>query len=228
VLQLHALASTGIRLGALHSIRIRDLERFGDLYKITIYAGEDNDEYYTFCTPEATKEIDRYLDFRKRHGEKITGDSFLLVKQFNVNSRVKIQFTGEQYGKQSLRIILEDYIRNSGLREIDHDNPNKRKEVPIFHGMRKFFSSQLVKADVKTEYRWLLEGHSLKANDKSYVKISENPKDLLDEYLKAVDNLTINEEKRLRKKVEKLVGDKSQLEILARDVAILKSKMKRR
>jgi integrase len=219
------LASTGIRIGALHSIRIHDLERFGDLYKITIYAGEDNDEYYTFCTPEATKEIDRYLDFRKRHGEKITGDSFLLVKQFNVNSK---HFTGEQYGKQSLRIISEDHIRNSGLREIDHDNPHKRKEVPIFHGFRKFFSSQLVKADVKTEYKWLLEGHSLKANDKSYVKISENPKDLLKEYLKAVDNLTINEENRLRKKVEKLEGDKSQLEILARDVAILKSKMKKR
>jgi hypothetical protein len=74
----------------------------------------------------------------------------------------------------------------------------------------------------------LLEGHSLKANDKSYVKISENPKDLLKEYLKAVDNLTINEENRLRKKVEKLEVDKSQLEILARDVAILKSKMKKR
>jgi integrase len=219
------LASTGIRIGALHSIRIRDLERFGDLYKITIYAGEDNDEYYTFCTPETAKEIDTYLDFRKRHGERITGDSFLLVKQFNVNS--KIQFTGEQYGKHSLQIILEDYIRRSGLRRIDHDNPHKRKEVPIFHGFRKFFSSQLVKADIKTEIRWLLEGHGLLGNDRSYVKVSENVKDLLDQYTKAIDNLTINEENRLKKKIEVLEVQKSRFEKIIKDVEELKRKYNR-
>jgi len=194
------LASTGMRIGALRSIRIRDLERFDDLYKVTIYAGEDNSEYYTFCSPEAAKEIDTYLDFRRRHGEKITGDSFLLVKKFNVD--LGIQFTGKQYGKHSLQIILEDYIRRSGLREIDHDNPHKRKEVPILHGLRKFHSTQLVKADVKTEIRWLLEGHKLKGNDQSYVKVSENVNDLLSQYLKAVPLLTISNEERLKFKLE--------------------------
>jgi len=39
----------------------------------------------TFCTPEFAKEIDTYLEFRKSHGEKITGDSYLIVKKFSVN-----------------------------------------------------------------------------------------------------------------------------------------------
>jgi hypothetical protein len=48
-----------------------------------------------------------------------------------------------------------------------------RKDVPIAHGFRKFFSSQLVEADVKTELRWLLEVHNLKANDPAYVRTTE-------------------------------------------------------
>jgi len=50
------LASTGIRIGALQSIRIGDLKRFDNLYKVTVYRG-DNEEYITFCTPETAKEI---------------------------------------------------------------------------------------------------------------------------------------------------------------------------
>lgn len=45
------LVSTGIRIGALQSIRIHDLERIDDLYKITVYRG-DKEKYFTFTTPE--------------------------------------------------------------------------------------------------------------------------------------------------------------------------------
>jgi len=58
------LASTGIRIGALQLIKISDLERIDNLYKITVYRG-DNEEYNTFCSPECAREIDSYLDYRK-------------------------------------------------------------------------------------------------------------------------------------------------------------------
>ena len=45
------LVSTGIRIGALQSIRIHDLERIDVLYKITVYRG-DKEKYFTFTTPE--------------------------------------------------------------------------------------------------------------------------------------------------------------------------------
>jgi len=73
---------------------------------------------------------------------------------------------------------------------------------------------------VKTELRWMLEGHRLKANDPAYVKTTEE--DLLVEYEKGIHNLTVNEEFRVLKKVEKLQVDKSQLELIAQDVAMLK------
>ena len=59
------LASTGIRIGALQTVRIGDLERIDNLYKIIVYRG-DKEEYFTFTTPECAKAIDTYLDFRKK------------------------------------------------------------------------------------------------------------------------------------------------------------------
>ncbi|MGI0033068.1 MAG: tyrosine-type recombinase/integrase [Nitrososphaeraceae archaeon] len=132
------LASTGMRIGALHSLRICDLERVDDLYKIRAYSGY-KEEYVTYCTLETAAEIDTYLQFSKRHGEKITGDSFLLVKKFNVSLKIK-GFRGKPYGKRSLPIILEDYIRNSGLRKIDHIIPIKEKK---FHCCTDLESSLL-------------------------------------------------------------------------------------
>ena len=70
------LTSTGIRIGALQTLKIEDLEKIDDIYKIKVYSG-DKEESITFCTPECAKDIDSYLEFRRRRGEKLT-DVFLL------------------------------------------------------------------------------------------------------------------------------------------------------
>ena len=44
--------------------------------------------------------------------------------------------------------------------------------------------------------------------------------------MKAVDNLTINQENRLRKKIEKLEVEKSQFDRLAAEIEALKRKIK--
>ena len=174
------------------------------------------EEYITFCTPECAKEIDTYLGFRKRHGEIITNDSFLFVKKFNIDLKGPIK--GKQFTGRSLHSILEENIRNSGLRKVNPENNRfKRQTVPILHSFRKFFSSQPVEADLKTELRWLLEGHNLKGNDFNYVGVSE--KSLQQEYEKAINHLTINEENRLKRTVEILKIEKSKLETIAKDVA---------
>ncbi len=52
----------------------------------------------------------------------------------------------------------------------------------------------------------------MKANDSNYVRISE--KSLLQEYEKGIDNLTINEENRLRRSVEILKIEESRIDDL--------------
>jgi hypothetical protein len=65
---------------------------------------------------------------------------------------------------------------------------------------------------LKTELRWLLEGHNLKANDPSYVRTTE--KRLQQEFEKAIDNLTIDPANRLQRTIEILKVDKSRIDEL--------------
>jgi len=212
------LASTGIRIGALQSIRIGDLEKIDDLYKIIVYRG-DKEEYITFTTPECAKEIDSYLDFRERRGEKITQDSYLLVRKFSLKTKVK----GKPFKGRALWAILEDCISNSGLREIDHVNPFKRKQIPIFHGFRKFCTKQLVDSKLNPEIREMLLGHKIGLAS-CYYRPTEQ--EMLNEYLKAVNLLTINEENRLKLKLEqKIQIEKSQIEALKSDFEKFKNEV---
>lgn len=215
------LASTGIRIGALQLIKIGDLEKIDNLYKIVVYAG-DTEEYFVFCTPECAKEIDSYLDYRTRRGETITQDSYLLVRKFSQITDIK----GKPFKGKALGSILQNCIDNSGLREIDHKNPYKRKQIPIFHGFRKFYTKQLVDSKLNPEIREMLLGHKIGLASCYYRPTQE---DMLTEYLKGVDLLTINEENRLKLKLEQRVQiEKSQIESLKADFEKFKNEVLKR
>ena len=86
-----------------------------------------------------------------------------------------------------------------------------RNQVPAVHGLRKFCITQMAKAKVDTEIAKLLTGHSIGIRGR-YLNYSED--DLLQEYLKAVDLLTINETNRLRKKVDILKEKEDEIKTL--------------
>src|SRR5438093_3295450 len=65
------LASSGIRIGAIQSIKLRSVEDM----KLTVYEN-DREEYFTFITPECKKGIDDYLDMRSCYGEKLNDNSY--------------------------------------------------------------------------------------------------------------------------------------------------------
>src|ERR1044071_7748599 len=139
------LASTGMRVGALQTIRIGDLENIDNLYKIIVYAG-DNEEYFSFTTPECAKEIDSYLDYRTRRGEKIKKNSCFFVGNLSSKTRVK----GLPFKGKSLWAILEQGISNTGLREINHGNPLLGTQISMVLKMRakkqnKFYKNCLTK-----------------------------------------------------------------------------------
>lgn len=79
------LASTGMRIGAIPSLKIRNVEDT----KITVYEN-DKEEYFTFITSECTQAIDSYIDMRSRYGEKITDDSYLVREQFDIRDNFAI------------------------------------------------------------------------------------------------------------------------------------------
>ena len=95
----------------------------------------------------------------------------------------------------------------------------------MFHGFRKFFTKQLVDSKLNPEIREMLLGHKIGLVS-AYYKPTEQ--EMLNEYLKAVNLLTINEENRLKDKVEKLTIEKSQLALLKEDFEKLKNEVMKR
>jgi integrase len=209
------MASTGVRVGAIPELKLRNLEKLeNDIYKVTVYENSSF-EYVTFTTPECSKAIDKYLEIRKRYGEELHGDSPVIREQFDVKDPFSISKPSST-STQTIHRLMTNLSIRAGLRTQEKlDGIKKpasyRKDIAVCHGFRKFFSSQLVEAEpnVKPELRWLLEGHKLKGNDSSYVRTTE--KRLLQEYMKAVNLLTINEENRLKIKVELLESETEKL-----------------
>jgi hypothetical protein len=81
----------------------------------------------------------------------------------------------------------------------------------MLHGFRRFAMKQLVDSNVKPEVREMLLGHKI-GLAAAYYKPSIQ--DMLTEYMKAINNLTISNEERLKVKVENLQIENSQYESL--------------
>lgn len=71
------ISSSGPRVGAIPLVRIKDLEPIDkyNIYKVTYYPSSKKYRYFTFCSPEARKNIDAYLQWRERLGEKLKPES---------------------------------------------------------------------------------------------------------------------------------------------------------
>jgi integrase len=210
---ISVLASTGMRIGPLPSLKLSHLQKKDNVYRFTIYQNT-KDEYFTFCSPEAAAYIDSYLEYRIRSGEKLTTASFLIREQFDINDIEQIRKQGRSICINSMSNILYSLAIKSGVREINHfgKRGRERQSVPLAHGFRKFFTTQLIDSEVNPEIREMLLGHSIGLAG-AYYKPTEDK--MLQEYEKAIDLLTIDPANRLRKKVHKLEVERSQFDLLA-------------
>ena len=78
-------------------------------------------------------------------------------------------------------------------------------------GFRKFCNTTLVRAKVNPLMKEVLLGHRTGLEDNYFRPQTE---EVLEEYLKAVNLLTINEENRLRLKVEELINDQDEIQLM--------------
>ena len=220
---ISVLASTGTRIGPLPSLRLSHLQKIDSVYKFKIYENT-KDEYFTFCTPECASYIDSYLEYRTRSGEKLTKDRFLIREQFDVNDIEQVRKQGRSISINSMSNILYSLAIKSGVRQVNHNATGReRQPIPLAHGFRKFFTTQLINSKVNPEIREMLLGHSIGLAGAYYKPTSE---EMLEEYMKAVDNLTINQSHKLQRKVERLEVEASQLQRLQAAVQRLEAKMK--
>ena len=218
------MASSGMRIGAIPDLKLKHVS--GN--KITIYENT-KEEYYTFITDECRQVLDAYLDYRIRSGEKLNEDAPLIRKQFDINDLEQVRKQRKPIALNTLNVVLDHHLQRCGLRTVNHvhvesnDNNGNRKSVARAHGFRKFFTTQLINAKVNPEIREMLLGHSIGLAS-AYYRPTED--EILTEYEKGIDALTIDPANRLRKKVEKLEIEKSQIDVLTLELAEIKKAIK--
>ncbi|MDR4491755.1 MAG: hypothetical protein R2685_12765 [Candidatus Nitrosocosmicus sp.] len=218
------MASTGMRVGALPLIKLKHLKKWivdhsgNYVYQITVYGNSSKSKYTTFCTPEAAKAIDEYLNMRKRHGESslkvdeetgnwTPGDASLIIKQFDKTqpalystktSILASTISDKMVIKKLQQLGLRQKIQSTEL--MTRSEASKiRHELHPCHSLRIFAVTNMQRAKVDKTIREMLVGHTT-GLDKVYYKPQED--EILQEYLKAVDLLTINNEHRLKQQVD--------------------------
>jgi hypothetical protein len=243
------MASSGMRLGGFQGLTDGCIKPIYDektdkllAAHVVVYKGTE-DEYDTFISPEAFHAYEEYRNLRVKFGERITKNSPILLRRFDISpdgKTAKIDNT-KPVALSTVAGIIRMVAYKAGIREVS-EKYNERYNIKLAHGFRKYFSSTLSNIRaldgsgrnaidfIKKE--WLL-GHALTgihSLEENYNR-NDRVKMLLEEYLKAVREVTISDEERLKVEVKKLQTDISnmrtvEVQLAAKDKEIEEIKSK--
>jgi len=216
------MVSSGIRIGAFDYLKWKHILPItgekGEILaaKIIVYGG-DNDEYYSFITPEAYMAVKDWMEFRSSYGEKISGESWVMRDIWQTTNIVYGANLGlatfpRKLQSSGIRRIIERGLWEQGLRK-QLVNGARRHEWKAAHGFRKFYKTRTeqIMKPINVE---ITMGHNIGVSA-SYYKPTE--KEVLNDYLKAVDALTVSyNKKRIEQQLEKIKQESKQNNYITR------------
>jgi hypothetical protein len=199
---VYTMASSGIRLGAWDYLRwgdIRPIEIDGKVVaaKIIVYAGED-DEYFSFISLEAFNELQNWMKYRESSGELINDNSWLMRDLWDtrVPQGRGLVTHPKKLASLGIKRLMERAIWAQHLRK-KLEPGKKRHPYQANHSLRKWFKTRCEMSGMKPINIEKLMNHSCGISD-NYYRIT--PSELLEDYLKAIDLLTINSDKLILQK----------------------------
>ncbi len=196
---VYTMASSGIRIGAWDYLRWGHIKPIthgnNTMAKMIVYAG-DEEEYYTFISPEAYNELNKWMQYRKDSGEEITEKSWVMRHLWNAKKGRKFGLitVPRKLKSNGVRGLIEDALWTQDVRKKSQIKGN-RYEFQANHGMRKWYKTRCEIAGMRSINIEILMGHSIGISD-SYYRITEA--ELLDDFIKALDLLSINKESQLQ------------------------------
>jgi hypothetical protein len=208
------------------------MKKTGKLLAAHVVVYKDSDESYDgFISPEAYHAYSEYRNVRMKYGEKITKDSPVLLRRFNVKRiNPSSSVDSRPISKSTISMLLRVVTHKAGVRE-PSGKYNARFNIKQAHGYRKFFATVLSNAKTKDGRPAIdflrkeqLLGHALTGihtleNNYNRTSRQEYIKLLLDEYLKALPELTISDEERMKVEVRKLQTDISNMKSVEMQLA---------
>jgi integrase len=202
------IASARLRRGSLSHLGIKDLQKIDkyNLYRITVYKKEQ-EEYITFCTPECTRCIDQYLDWRNRLGEILKPESPLFRLEYDTTDYIRIA-KPKPVRPNTISHVVMSLLDKTGIRP--RTQFYHRTSLMACHGFRKFFDTQCINHSMNPLYCEYLMGHKtglIKSYFKpTYQELLEGNDQSLG-YKAIISYLTINatseENRRLREELQK-------------------------
>lgn len=210
---VYTMISSGIRIGAFDCLQWKHVSPIKDskgeviAAKLIIYPGDPIEEYYTFCTPEAYKELKFWMDYREECGEEVSGESWVMRdmwQTYGMDYGAKFGLAAKPKKLESIAVkrIIERGLWEQGIRK-PLPKGKKHHEWKAAHGFRKYFKTKAEQVMLPLHVEMLL-GHDTGLS-MNYYRPSE--KTLLEDYLKAVESLSINyDEQILQKRVETLTA----------------------
>ena len=216
------LLSTGMRVGGLAGIFLKDMKYLEEykIYKFKVYNDTDSsesDKYITYCTPECASTIKKYLEWRENRGDTLKPQSPLLYRKltpltrdYNTNKMTTrvINLFDQPINSASLQQAMTRLQRKSNVVSIQSETDpyvksRIRKPMMRCHSFRKIFNTICIQNNMNHSVKEKLMGHKTRLElDFNYFRPTEQH--LINEYLKVVDGLTINDEYRLSKQVQEL------------------------
>jgi len=211
---IYTMASSGIRLGAWDFLKWKHINPLtsetGTLVaaKVLVYAG-DSEEYFTFITPEAYNSLKDWMEFRSKYGEKVTGESWLMrdiwqTSNMKYGAKFGLATNPRKLKNSGIKRLIEQALWEQGIRS-KLEPGVKRHEWKAAHGFRVFYKirAEQVMRPINVE---ITMGHNIGLSA-SYYKPTE--KEVLEDYLKAVDLLSINGNETKLSKVIKELSEKN-------------------
>ncbi|MDN5847265.1 MAG: hypothetical protein L0H53_13445 [Candidatus Nitrosocosmicus sp.] len=199
---IYTMTSSGIRLGAWNYLRwgnIKPITKDGSeivAAKMTVYEGED-EEYFTFLSGEAYYELLGWMKFREQSGELVNENSWVMRDLWNTDSKKSgngLASRPKQLASSGIKRLMERAIWAQGLRQ-KLENGRKRHPFAAVHSFRKWFKTKCEIGGMRPIHIEILLSHSIGISN-SYYRPTEN--DILDDYLKVMDNLLLDAEKKLQ------------------------------
>ncbi len=136
------MASSGIRLSAWDYLKWKHITPIVDggqvaAAKIQVYAG-DEEEYFSFVTPEAFDALDGWMNFRKEGGEQVCGESWVMRNLWDVTTPKGkgIVTVPKRLKAAGIKRLIERALWAQGIR-LKLDEGKRRHEFQADHGFRK-------------------------------------------------------------------------------------------
>jgi integrase len=203
------MVSSGIRVGSWNYLKwgdIMPLTKNGSIVaaKIKVFNTKTNRYYSSFITIEAFTAVKEWMEFRASFGEKITPDSWVMRNLWQIKSQRYGNYLGlakhpKKFGVDGIRMLINDAWKIQGVREKKENDA--RYPFKSLHGFRKFFETECQKV-VKSINVSILMSHDTGITQHYYKPREE---ELLEDYIKALDLLTINSDNLvLNKQIHKL------------------------